>query len=247
MKVILNILTHGDECIGLGVAKEIEKLGIDPSVLTIQVANERAYKAGKRYIDADLNRSFPGKASGNYEQRLAWRLSKKIREADIVIDVHSTRSELKDALIVGKLDHVTKRYLKIIQPKYVLLMTATKDCALICQAKVGIAFEYGKDRDPATLKKIVLDIKRLLGHLGIIKERFTSKKIKTMYFDVFGSEKKPAGYKLLSHVKNYKLVKRGQPFAKKGTQLVSAKEDFYPILFGNTNYEVIFGFRARKI
>jgi len=57
-KILLNILTHGDELVGLKIADKIKQRHptIIGSGLDIQIANERAYREGKRYIDKDLNR-----------------------------------------------------------------------------------------------------------------------------------------------------------------------------------------------
>ena len=247
MKIILNVATHGDEKIGYRVAKEIEKLPIDKNILVVQVANRNAFKLNKRYIDQDLNRSFPGKKQGNYEQRVAYKLSPIIKLADIVIDIHSTTSDLKDALIVTKLNKKTREYIKVIQPKYVLVMRATKNNALISQAKVGIAFEYGKDKDPVTLKKTILGIKKLLKHLRIIDFPFSRNNVTTNYFDVVSTVPKSKGYKLLASVKNYRLIKKGQVYARSKDEPLVADEDFYPILFGQENYENIFGFKGKKI
>src|SRR3989344_3478812 len=79
-----------------------------------------------------------------------------IKSADIVIDIHSTTSELRDALIVTKLNNKIKEYVYIISPKYLLVMNATKKTVLISHAKIGLAFEYGKDNDP---KGAILDKK----------------------------------------------------------------------------------------
>jgi len=250
MRIVLNVLTHGDERIGLKVVKEIKKLNIDKNTLITHVANERAFKLRKRFIDQDLNRSFPGKKDGNYEQKLAYKISSIIKSSDIVIDIHSTRSELKDAIIVTKLDTDTKKCIEAIQPKYVLLMNATKDTALISQAKIGLAFEYGKDNDPAVLKKIVQDIKTLFYHIGIITNEQctrTRRTKKTQYFDVYSSVTKQKGYTLLKKNRNYKLIRKGQKFATNGKNFLIAEGDFYPILFGNKNYTNIFGFMSKKL
>ena len=66
MKIILNIATHGDEYIGFKVTTEIRKLNIDKNILEVQIANEKAFALKTRYLDQDLNRSFPGKQDGNY-------------------------------------------------------------------------------------------------------------------------------------------------------------------------------------
>jgi len=247
MKIILNILTHGNERIGLEVVKEIEKLNIDKNILIVQIANERAFELQKRFIDQDLNRSFPGKKYGNHEQKLAYKISPIIKSADIVIDIHSTKSELKDAVIVTKIDMATKKCIKAIQPKYVLVMNATRDIALISQAKIGLAFEYGKDNDLIALKKIVMDIKKLFYHCGLINIKLSKSKTITQYFDIVSEVAKPKGHKLLKKIKNYKIVCSGEIFATNGKHQLIAEEDFYPILFGDKDYENIFGFKGKKI
>jgi len=247
MKIILNIATHGNERIGLKVAKEFEKFNIDKDTLVVQVANEKAFKLHKRCIDQDLNRSFPGRKNGNYEERRAYKLSPIIKSADIVIDIHSTTSALKDAFIVTDLNSKTLEYIKVIKPKYVLIMDATKNNALISQAKVGIAFEYGKDNDPAVIKKIVLGIKRLLKHLKIINIKLPQNNTSINYFNVISTIKKPKVYKVLKKIKNYKLVYKGEVYAKNNNLKLVADENFYPIIFGEKNYKDIFGFRGLKI
>jgi len=166
MKIIFNIATHGNERIGTDVVKEIQKLNIDYNKhnLIFQKANEEAFKLNKRYVHQDLNRSFPGKRDGNYEEELAYKLSPIIKSADLVIDIHSTTSNSKDTIIITKLNKITLNCVKSISPKYALVMKYKKECALISQAKIGIAFEYGKDKNKSTIKKTVLGIKRLLNY-----------------------------------------------------------------------------------
>lgn len=246
MKILLNILTHGDEKIGLKVAKEIQKMNIDRSIFTVQIANSKALKFRKRFIDQDLNRSFPGKKAGNYEERLAYKLSAAIKSADLVLDIHSTKSELKDAVIVTNIDAETLKYIEVMQPKYVLIMSATKNNALISQAKIGIAFEYGKDNDPNALKKIVADIKKLFSYIGLINVKLSRRRQPTNYFSVVSEVKKPQGYTLLKKIKNYKLIRKEEVFATNGKNYLVAKDNFYPILFGDSNYETIFGFKGKK-
>lgn len=247
MKVLLNILTHGDEKIGLKVARELQKVKPHNHSFVVQSANVRAYRLKRRCIDQDLNRSFPGKKNGNYEQRLAYKLSAPIRSADLVLDIHSTKSELKDAIIVTKLNSKTKRCLEAIQPKYVLVMNSSKDHALISQAKIGIAFEYGKDNDPDVLKKIVGDITKLFSYLGLIEAPVSRSKNTTKYFSEFSEVRKPKNYTLLPNIQNYKLVHKGRAFATNGNDYLKAKTSFYPILFGNRNYPDIFGFASTRI
>ncbi len=245
MKIILNILTHGNELIGLKVALELKKLKID-NILKVNIANKKAYKRKVRFIDQDLNRSFPGNENGNYEEKLAAKMLPKIKEADIVFDIHSTTSNLKDAVIITKLDKETQELLDVISPKYVLYMAGNKDNALISNAKIGIAFEYGNDNNSKVLIKIVNDIKKVLAHFKLIEEVSVIKR-KTRYFKIDKEVKKPEGYTLLASIKNYQLVKKGDKFAQLNKEYLVADEDFYPILFGDNNYHDIFGFKGIKI
>lgn len=247
-KVILNIGTHGDERIGLKVARAIKKIDIKIGRLTVNIANPRAFKLNKRFIDEDLNRAFPGKKNGNYEEQRAYKLLPLIKSADIVIDIHSTTSELRDALIVTKLNNKIKEYVYIISPKYLLVMNATKKTVLISHAKIGLAFEYGKDNDPKVAEKIIDGIKSLLVHIGMIEKlKKNETKIKPSFFDVYKSVPKPKGAILDKKIKNYTLVKKNQIYAFIKNKKIKAAEDFYPILFGNKNYKNIFGFAGKKL
>jgi len=245
MKVIINIATHGNERIGKRVVKELEKNSLDKKLI-IQVANEKAFKLGKRFIDQDLNRSFPGKKNGNYEQRIAYKILPKIKSADVVVDIHSTTSESKDALIVTKLNEETLNCIKAIQPKNVLIMKSTENNALISMAKIGLAFEYGKDDDKITIRKTTMGIKRLLNYLKIIDYKFHSKNKKINFFEIIDTVPRPKGYKLIKKVKNYKIIKRNNNYAINKNKKLIAEDDFYPILFGEKNYKDIFGFKGKK-
>lgn len=245
--VVINAGTHGDEQIGFFVANELKKLILKKGSLMFTTGNEKACLLNKRFIDQDLNRSFPGNKNGNYEERRAAELLPLIKSADIVIDIHSTTSELKDALIVTKLDKKTREYIGVICPKYALYMKVTKGNALISSAKIGLAFEYGKDRDKKAIRKVVKDIKNLLKYLGMIEGGVQKKKISTTYFEVTKSIPKAKGVRLLKQIKNYKLVKKTTTYARSGKQVFKAEQDFYPILFGQNNYKEIFGFAGRKM
>ncbi len=249
MNILLTIGTHGDERIGISVAKEVQKLTLLHGTIDVLIANQLAFKRTTRFIDQDLNRSFPGKKNGNHEQRLAAKLLPVIKSYDIVIDIHSTKSELKDAMIVTKLDKKTREYLRAVGPKYVLWMRATGDGALISNAKVGLAFEYGKDKDPSILKKIVGDIRRLLVYLEMIPtKKGGHRRVRDpVFFHVHTQVPKPKNARLEKNIRNYKLVPRGHTYARVIKTPLRAARDFYPILFGQDNYESIFGFAARKI
>ena len=124
-------------------------------------------------------------------------------------------------------------------------MRATKKNALMSDAKVGIAFEYGRNSDKKALRNINSAIKRLLTHLGMADIRTKKSANKTKWFDVRSTVQKPKGAFLIKSVKNYKFIKKGSVYGMLGKTPITAQEDFYPILFGDKNYHDIFGFAAR--
>lgn len=247
IKIILNVLTHGDETIGIAVVKELKKFNIAEKNFKVNIANQKAYELKQRYIDSDLNRAFPGDKKDDYEHILAAKLIPVIEEADIVIDIHSTTSELKDAICITKLDEETKKIIDIISPKYVLLMSKLTKCMLISNAKVGIAFEYGKNDSKEVLNNIVRDIKKILIYYGLIKDEKIVHKENTKIFNVIESVFKPEGFTLLPEIKNYKLIRKGEIYAQNGAEYLKAEFNFYPVIFGNSNYNDIFGFAGVDI
>lgn len=250
-RILLNSCTHGSERVGLQVIKYFKKVNILRGTLVVNIANEQAVKSRKRFIGSDLNRVFPGKKEGNHEERLAYQMKPFIEAFDVVVDIHSTESGVSSSLIVTKLSQQTKEIIKAVAPEKVLYMNTKPKTlnALISSAKVGVAFEYGKDKDKKTYTETVQGVRRLLQHYSMIKSEITKKSItKTEFYEIYEKEEKPSGFEISSSIKNFHLVKKGELVgANKKGEKIYAKESFYPVLFGKNTYKTIFGFKARKI
>jgi succinylglutamate desuccinylase len=250
-RILLNACTHGSERVGLHVIKYFKKIKILRGTLVINIANEQAVKSKKRFIGSDLNRVFPGKSNGNYEERLAYQMKPFIEPFDVVIDIHSTESGVSSSLIITKLSRQTKEVIKAVEPEKVLYMNTKPRTphALISSAKVGVAFEYGKDKDKKTYTETVQGINRLLQHYQMIKSGVIKKnRRKTEFYEIYEKEEKSSGFEISPSIKNFHLVKKGELIgANKKGEKIYAKESFYPVLFGKNTYKTIFGFKARKI
>lgn len=232
MKILLNTYTHGDEEVGGYVFLKAEGL-FNPHkhVIEAHVANLQASERHVRFIDADLNRVFPGKIDGNYEERLAYELTPRLKEYDIVIDIHSTKTEDDiNTAIVTKLDDETRKCVDALGAKRVILMEALGEKALISQAKIGIALEYGTDKGPNTRRDIIDSTQRLLDVLSG-KE---VPQVETKYYRGFGSLPKQSGEDV--SVKNFTQIKKGDVIGKnKDNSDILAPFDFVPFLFGKAN------------
>lgn len=225
MKILLNILTHGDESLGFFVARQLNDL-IQEGILDVNIANPQAAIFGVRFIESDLNRVFPGKENGTYEERLAFDLAKKIKEYDVVIDIHSTTSDVQDVLIVTKLDEATREAVEATARR-VLLMSVGNKNALISDATIGIAFEYGGENDPDVAIRTALGVRALVDHcMGKGKKSKQSPE----YFEVYDTI--PLDCK--ETMKNFELT-------------TINGEEFYPLFIGEKSYQTFRGFKARSI
>ena len=89
-------LTHGDEIVGRKVLNRLQS-ELPPLLQEGQVkliyANLPAEAAETPFIDANLNRIFPGKREGKLEQKIAYHLRDTLADCHFVIDIHSTMLE----------------------------------------------------------------------------------------------------------------------------------------------------------
>lgn len=255
-KILIVGSTHGHEKIGQYVTEKLKGILPANSGVEFIVGNPKASDQNIPFIESDLNRIFPGKVDGTYEERRAYKLGPKILEADLVIDIHSTNTtdySPNSMLIVTKLDDQTKKIIDIINPPKVLVMKYKNDKALISQAKIGIAFEYGKDSSQEVLAATTHDIINLLVSYKIINKNVFNKpnlNIETEIFEVYDAFEKTFEGKLTyeSKIENFKLIRIGEIVGTTDSGVrIFAPEDFYPIMFGENRYTTILGFKAIKI
>ena len=242
---------HGDELIGQKVINKLRGLTISGGTLVTVIANVRAVELRKRFIDRDLNRSFPGNPEGNHEERLAHNLLPLIKKADFVLDIHSTTTDTTSAIILTKINKSIRQLLHVFNPKRIVVMKQeVGKSALVGHCKAGISFEYGKDKSEKAYKETLVDIINILEEYGIIekkKKRVSNISRRTEYFQIFGTLARPIGFSLEKNIKNFSLIKRGEIIARYNEHTQKASRNFYPVLFGEKAYKEIWGFMAKKI
>lgn len=137
--------THGNEYTGVWCVKALERQlkaqngGSTPAypfALSTLIGNPEAYKANRRFLDADLNRQFSYEAlveereqrqstiEGRRAQELDSILGPKFAEADttkrrtdVIIDLHTTTTNMGTTLIVGAGDPLTTSMAAYIKAK----------------------------------------------------------------------------------------------------------------------------------
>lgn len=229
---------HGDEIAG---KKVIDTLKRDRSIrenVGFFVAHPEALKRRKRFIKQDLNRSFPGNSSGCIEERIAHNLKKQLSNFDIVIDLHTTSSNIDKLAIVTSLSTKMKRLLKLTPISKVALaykkVFGGKEMIRYCRA--GISLEYGPNKSGRNYRKILNDVRIMLKNIGLIKgvrKDFRRKEI----YAISGIYRINKSSQPINSLKDFNLIKKGQVIArdKSGVPVLSDR-DFYPLFVGKGRY-----------
>jgi len=232
-QVLFTVGVHGDEQSPVIVAKSI--LGKD----NFLIGNPRALKKNVRYIESDLNRSFPGNPGGTIEERRAGQLVEKLERYKRVVDFHTATCATSPFVITTK---ITQRHMALASKTGVgkiVLMSREFGAgkSLIDFVPVGISIESGREKSAKTkevIEKIMLQI--------LNKE--PSKK-KTVIYEVFDCLKKSNKSEFLSpEIHPFKLITKGDQITNLG---LKAKTDFYPVLPRSKNYPNFLCLMARKV
>ncbi len=172
MKILIIGCQHGDEKLGEKVISHLHGEGYKD--VSFILANERAAERNVRFIDQDLNRSFPGNPKGNYEERRAAEILPAIQSADIVIDIHTTTSEVKMVPIIASLTPEIEKVINLTTAEEIVVMgdEAVKR-SLIGHADVGISLEFGLtySQTEDAMSEVRGIIEGLVAHKKMFSER----------------------------------------------------------------------------
>lgn len=223
-KVTLVCCLHGDEVFGKKVFDYYQRQINNFPGLRLVLANEQAFKKGTRFIDSDLNRSFPGKTSGNHEEKLAVEILKLVKNDEYVLDIHTTTSSIRVTPIITAFTPKIKRILNLSAGREVVSMDGKQaHHSLIGNVKTGVSFEFGEKfaSTKAALEEVSFIVRGLLNG-------YSNVPIIRQIFHITG--KIPSDFLLLENAQNFQKV------------------DFlgYPFLLGEKSYKEHQGFFAKK-
>lgn len=236
---------HGNEGVGVEVIKNLTSFLRRRAVGII--ANTKALKKNVRFIDQDLNRSFPGRSDGNYEERLAKRLLKRVKDLDYVLDLHSFSCKSPPFAILTK---KTKEHLRLVRAsgvKKVIFMSPklASGKALIDHCRCGVSIETGRHGFAVTISRATHYTKNVLRKLESQKGGRT-KTNGVDFFEITDIFLKKGNEELVKNITNFKLITKGQIFAKEKEKEFTAPYDFYPVFAGEKAYPNILCLVARN-
>lgn len=221
---------HGNEKIGKEVTDLLKAVPLKKGTIVFILANEEAMRQDKRYINADLNRVFPGREDGNHEEKLASALQKELSECDYVIDIHSTTADTENLLIITKDGQGIRALVDSIPLKNVVFMEpiVAKGKSLIDNVRCGVSIEFNLNTPAREVKEIIVYFLRNLGLLDGY-----AKKICKETYSVYGLIEKNEQNKLLQLI-NLQMTELGG-------------EVFYPIFFGEKEYPNLLCMKAKRV
>jgi succinylglutamate desuccinylase len=137
---------HGDELFGRDVFEYLKQHHSEYPYVQLILAHEEAITAGKRFIETDLNRSFPGSPTGSLEERLAHELLPHVRSSSYVLDLHTTSSPIRMTPIVTCLSQATRKILPHVPSKEIAFVQQPLGAhAFIGQLINGVSLEYNEE------------------------------------------------------------------------------------------------------
>lgn len=230
-KILIIAATHGDEQIGLEIYRNLSARGLE-KYFDLLIANPLALAADKRFIDCDLNRSYPGEINSRlYEKRQAvsnLAIAKKYR---YVIDLHEASSGTDNFIIIPRKKLPANNFLGYINLKRVLLWPEPRgplgDVLLRC-----VELEFGvKNRDrKMIIKKATKIVANLI--INISRNKKPPLPQKTIYY-VYGELLLDRYAGKINSLKDFKKTK-------------IAGESFYPLLVGQYLKNGIICYRMKK-
>jgi predicted deacylase len=232
---------HGDETCGWHAFNRLKASDVTLNApVKFVLANERAFKLGRRFCDVDLNRVMPGDAqSEKHEERLAARLVHEL-EGTTVIDFHSTESKGCPYAVVTGGDAASRRLARSTGLDRVVDMSQLPGGVTRHVPGVAVECGYYDDEDAATAAHRIL--RHFLTVEGLI-EGEAAPSTPTL-FKVTG-EAAGRGYTFVGE--NFRRVEEGEVFAEKDGVARRAEAPFYPVLMSTHGYEQRIGFTARRV
>lgn len=219
--------THGDELIGVKIANKLKKTELK-NMFDILIANPRALKKRVRFCDADLNRIFPGKVNGNYEERRACKIIKIGRRYRRVVDLHGSMSKTGIFIIITKLTKYNLLLALRFNIKRIVIWQNVRETSgsLSTFMPCGIEIESGFRDD----LKVWIKLEKIL-------KSFLINYSKNLYYEE--EIKKKEIYKVIGKLeKNRKKPDRLRNWVK--------VDDYYPLFVGG-QYKDIWCYKLKKI
>ncbi|PSP33750.1 succinylglutamate desuccinylase [Halobacteriales archaeon QH_10_67_22] len=237
---------HGDEPCGVRAVERFA--GERPAVarpVVFVLANEKAVDAGLRYVDTDLNRSFPGDPdSPHHEERLAHTLGETVGDCE-TLALHSTQSYERMFALVDELDAFSRRVCPCLSVDAVV-ETGPAEGRIFESVPRTVEVECGLQGTERAAENAVRVTREFLGATGVLPAVDKSRDRDLPVFELGDPVPKTDAQEYEVYAENFEQVAAGERFAAADGEAVVADEPFHPVLLSAYGYEDVFGYTARR-
>lgn len=239
---------HGDEPCGVTAIETLlsEQPAVDRPVRLV-VANEEALAAGERYLDDDLNRSFPGDAGADsHEKQLAARLT-EVLAGCATISLHSTQSYADMFAIVDGMGEFERRVCPRLSVDAVVNAGAFDRGRLFASVDRLIEVECGYQGSDAAAENAIRVVQDYLGALDALPSAKREPREDMPVYRLTRQVPKRQAKSYEVYASNFEHVPAGKPFAAADDEEFALEEGFYPVLMSPYGYEDVFGYAAERV
>lgn len=231
-KVLLLGSQHGNELLGEQLYGYINVYHQDllPHI-TYRVANSKAQKAGVRFCESDMNRSYGKIKPVTYEEKRARAVELFIAQQafDMVIDLHTTNCLQPASLMVASLNQINIPCISAFDINRIVVM----EIPMVTSSLIG-RFE---------------SVISLEANVTSVDEPFLENLCQSLYR--YTNDEVLNINRYVYHVNKMLLKENVSPETEKELENFKLSQDgFYPILTGNNTYRIntdYLGFRADKL
>lgn len=230
---------HGDEPAGQKAIQRIlnSELEFQKPVKFI-IANEEALAKNERYLEADVNRSFPGDPQSNiHEEKLASEILEEVGDTT-VLDIHTTHSYPDPFAVIKSKKEDIIDLVRISNVENAVYFPSRS--GNIQEFVTGLTVETGLQGTEEAADNAVKVIKNFLAAQDVIERDYASSDPEIFeYFETVEGN-------WTFEAENFQKVEKGEVYATRDEEKLVAEQSFYPVLMSTNGYEGQLGYKAHK-
>ena len=238
---------HGDEPAGVAAVEHFIETRPDVArPVKLVVANEEAIERGVRYVESDLNRSFPGRADGqSHEVRLAHAIGEATADC-VTLALHTTQSYGGLFALVDEIRDLARDICPRLAVDAVV-ETSHAEGRIFEVAPDTVEVECGYQGSDEAARNARQVTREFLAATGALPDEETPHRTNPPVFRLGDPVPKMAAQEYEVFAENFEEVLAGEQFAAADGEAVIADEDFHPVLLSAYGYEDIFGYTAEHV
>lgn len=218
-KILIVAATHGDEGIGVTAAKRLQRTTLKGK-FDFMIGNPEAYRIKKRFIDADLNRAYPGKTkTPAYEEKVAIKNLRIARRYLIVVDIHEASRSRDSFVIITRRSIKNENIVKAVELDKVVLWPSSPSETGPLTKYVDNGFEIEIGTKGIARNQVVTNTTSIIASfIRNLESKDVNNRKKQSIFCVYGKlTTQQLAKKTPSRLVDFELTRLGQ-------------EEFYPLL-----------------